>query len=616
MRQPVLPAPPRATPPTRGGDRAGWSWGPAARWVPRGTDLLGMAPPLLVLAVTLLVTHTVAPDRIGGLGLVTVIPPVVIGGVCLLSCTFAATLRRARWSTLALASHVAVLLFLLHGLPGLLEQQPRFTTAYVHVGFVDAILDQQRALPGYDARFSWPGFFSSAGLLAGASGVAPVSLLRWAPVLLELLCLLPVALIVRAVTSSRVLPWLVVWLYLLTNWVGQDYFSPQALGYVLFLSIAALVLRHLVRPGPVRIRRSRAGGRSPRPASQAAGSATPWPQTSPRTAGLLVLGAAAITAALAMSHQLTPVALLVDLGVLVVLRRCRVPVLPVITGLIVIGWISYGAVPFWSGHLADLVTPGGVFESVQSNVTQRLEGDPSHLLVVRVRLVLTAGVWLFGLSGALRLWWRRHHATAVLGAFAIAPFLVLPVQDYGGEAQLRVYIYTLPFMLTAGVVGWFGPGRPTRRAAVAVACAGVLLTPLFYVARYGNEEYEQVRANDLGALSYLYRSAPRGATVIEVAPNTPWTYPSIAYDVSSLSPQQLVPGDPAQIRALAARNPRGGYLVITPSQVTFAASTYGLPRTWATGFERRLQRQGGFSVVYRNGSAVVYKVVPGKVASR
>ncbi|GAA4954515.1 hypothetical protein GCM10023238_21380 [Streptomyces heliomycini] len=43
--------------------------------------------------------------------------------------------------------------------------------------------------------------------------------------------------------------WTAVWIFQLANWVGQDYFAPQGLAYLLHLTVIAMVLRHFVRPG-------------------------------------------------------------------------------------------------------------------------------------------------------------------------------------------------------------------------------------------------------------------------------------------------------------------------------------------------------------------------------
>ena len=50
------------------------------------------------------------------------------------------------------------------------------------------------------------------------------------------------SLILRTLTIDRRLVWLAVWVFYLGNWVGQDYFSPQAFAYLLYLMLLAILV--------------------------------------------------------------------------------------------------------------------------------------------------------------------------------------------------------------------------------------------------------------------------------------------------------------------------------------------------------------------------------------
>ncbi|WP_406068736.1 hypothetical protein [Micromonospora sp. NBC_01638] len=98
------------------------------------------------------------------------------------------------------------------------------------------------------------------------------------------------------------------------------------------------------------------------------------------------------------------------------------------------------------------------------------------------------------------------------------------MQSYGGEIFLRVYAFALPFMaiLLAAVLV---PVWPARRRALAALTAGVLSTVLigaFFVARYGNDAFEQVRPADHRAVEWLYAHAPAGVSFVSVTSNVPW----------------------------------------------------------------------------------------------
>jgi hypothetical protein len=509
---------------------------------------------------------------------------------------------------LALLAHVGALLFVLHGLASLLQTEPRFTTAWLHVGFVDALRENGRPLPGIDARFSWPGFFAAAASFLGAAGLpSALPLLRFAPLVFNLAYLAPLALIARACVPSTAGRWTVVWLFLLANWVGQDYFSPQAFSYLIFLAVVALAVTFLRRPRsavhvrtrwpftarPLLLALARDGGQARRAAQGA----------------VLVLGVVAFTA-LAMAHQLTPVVLIVDVTALVLLRRLSAPLLPVAFAAVLTAWISYGATDFWMGHLDDLLGGGSVSASVAANVTGRVQGSSEHLVVVGVRLLFGLVLWTAAAAGAWRALRDRRGLPLWPVVLALAPFPIVALQPYGGEAQLRLYLFTLPFMLCL-VARLFVPGHAfSRRSAAALAVVGLLAAPVFYLARFGNEQFEQVRPGEVQAVAEMYRVAPPGSTLVALNSDVPWRYAHFTDYTYRTGEAENSPATLGGLVSLMPANPRGAYLLITRGQLAYATATYGAPSDLGEHLEELLGSSPRFRLVFKNQDAVLYRFVP------
>ncbi len=98
-------------------------------------------------------------------------------------------------------------------------------------------------LPNYDARFSWPGMFAWSALLTVAGGrTQALAFMRWTPLVLDLLYLLPLRLILRNLCPNPKVAWTAAAVFVVGNWVEQDYFSPQGLAFLGFLSVVAVVL--------------------------------------------------------------------------------------------------------------------------------------------------------------------------------------------------------------------------------------------------------------------------------------------------------------------------------------------------------------------------------------
>src|SRR6185503_12815516 len=114
-----------------------------------------------------------------------------------------------------------------------------------HVGIIDHLVHYQEIERTIDAYFDWPGFFGLGALLVDTGDLASaLPFAEWATVVVNLMYLAPLLLIFRGLGAERRTAWLAVWLFTVTNWIGQDYFSPQSFAYFLYLAIIALVLLH------------------------------------------------------------------------------------------------------------------------------------------------------------------------------------------------------------------------------------------------------------------------------------------------------------------------------------------------------------------------------------
>jgi len=585
---------------------------PSAFWSQRFNQLrafgLGFSAPLGSVVTEVLVCHHDDPAKVGGLGLITVTPWPIFLLAFVLSASFAIQLRSPVPHGPSLIAHVAALAFLIPGLPGLLEQEPRFNTAWLHAGFVQAIIIHKHPLFGLDARFSWPGFFTGMAAIVGMAHLgSALPLIRWTPLVLNLAYALPIFIIARALLASSARAWLVVWLFLLTNWVGQDYFSPQGLAYFILLATIAIVLigfHRAERPPGDRLFRgllSRLGD------PQRPNTLAPTPV---QKVGLLVIAVLAAVA-VSMEHQLTPVVLGVDVVALAVARQTSARFYAVAVVVSVMAWISYGAEVFWVGHLSLLFGIGGGAQVVNSTVTSRIAGSTAHRLVDYERVLFAFCV---GFAAAVATFFgllRKSPVPLSAVVLAVFPSLVLVSQSYGGEGTLRIYLYALPFLLIIVVAGLARIVSRTRPLAmVMITIVSTITVPFLLVARFGNEQFEQITRGDVAAAEYVYSVARPGATIASVASNALLRYKDLdAYQY--LSPSAPALQVPAQILAYLGTNPRGSYLLVTPAQVEYAVVNSGLPSDWGTNLERALARNSHFKRVFDRFGGVVYKVDTG-----
>lgn len=591
----------------------------------RGIDLAAIGPALLTLCASVLWFATVKHvdvHSIGDLGLATALPATayialvgVIAGFCL-------TLRQRSPRLPILLLHCGVLMFMLYGVTTLVEEEPRFAVTWLHVGFAESIARTGRLFPELDARFSWPGFFTYTALVTQIAGLRDaLPLTGWAPVYFNLLYLGPLLIILRSATRDSRLIWLAVCFFCLTNWIGQDYFSPQGLHYFLYLVIIAVLVNWFKIPQPRAPFQGRRWQRFRRlkrltdwlspylaPPDLPNMAAEPW-QRGGLLAVVLVLFASIVS-----SHQLTPFSLLMAVVALIVLRRCSARSLPLLMAVMIGTWISYMTVTFLSGHL-DMVAGhfGEVKSAVSANVTARMQGSRGHVLIVYARIAMTLFVWGLGLLGGIRRL-RHGHWDLTYALLAGTPFMLMGMQAYGGELLLRVYLFALPFMcFFAAALFYPSPSAGTSwRTTAAAILMGTALLGGFVFCRYGNERMDYMTHQEVDAVRYLYSVAEPGSLMVAASPNLAWRFQdNEKFDYAPVSDSILIGDVDGIARLMANKKYPRTYLVMTRSQGAYAELFMGIPDAAWSQFKLGLAASSKFTVLYQNDEALIVTLAPG-----
>ena len=587
--------------------------GAVDRW---WVGLVPLAPVAAALILWVVGLTAIDLGRMNDLGLVSVLPPAVFAAIAILTVSAGYQIHLERLNGRVLAIHLVALVVVLYAIPPILEETARSTTTWEHLGFVEYIARTGTTAPGLEARFDWPGFFVGAALLRTLAGVGMVtSLAEWAPVYFNLLYLLPLALIARGLTRDMRLVWASLWLFEITNWVGQDYFAPQAMAYFMYLVIAAVVITWFL----VRQPRSdaiagglRAFGRGGVWLERLYTFFTPEERVerslSRRQQVAVVSLIVVIFAYVSYSHQLTPFFTVAALVALLVFNRTTLRSIPVLFGIMAIAWVSYMTVPFLEGHVVSMIKEiGSVGDTLTTNVTNRIAGSVEHQTVVTLRLVFTLALWgLAGIGALIRFRDGRRDLTMVL--LAAAPVPLIALQAYGGELVLRLYLFSLPFVaiLVAGIVYGRRPTPPGRLMTGATIAVTLVIASLFLVVRYGNERADVMAASEVATVQELYQIAPPGSLLVAASNNLPWKFEKFEqYDYVPVAGEVLI-GDVGAIADIM-RDPKytHSYLVLTRSQGTYAEVFTGLPHGAWDRFVADATSSPDLKVVYRNEGSVI-----------
>lgn len=561
------------------------------------------------------------PQALDDFGLISILPPAIWVAYVLVATGFTLSLRRDLAATPLPLVHLLLLVLLLHGTPAIVYETLRYAWAWKHVGVVDYVQrhgELDAAAPFLVTYENWPGFFLVSAWVANLFHLRPLDVAayaRFAPMVLNLLYVLVLSSIFRRLTADWRLIWAAIWFFVLGNWIGQDYFSPQGVAYLFYLVVIAICLGPLrisagwlryAGPGPV--------GRACRAIAALSRGQPPAMQhvSRPRRmfwAATTLLLIVAITA----THPLTPVALIPSLAGLALIGQLSLGYF-LFALFVEAAWLIY----FASSYLAD-VLPNVVqqFGNTAGDIRLVDTSTVSHgqMLVSFASRSLTAAIAAMALWGGVRrlLAGYRDSTAAVL---TLAPTFLLVATAYGGEIVFRVYLFALPF-LAFFAAALFYPAPWNDRdfwQRGLIGAIGVLFACGFVMANNGKDRQYRFTPAEVEAADWLYRSAPKGALIVEGSNNYSYqfsnyenfTFVTIAGE--SKSSVAAILADPVgELGRWLQGSPSGaGFVIITRSQKAYVDDLGVMPRGALTAFEAALAASPRFRLVHATEDAKIF----------
>lgn len=556
----------------------------------------------LVAAIVLWVSGlaSVDLDAMNDYGLISVLGWDNVTALALVTASFALTLRRRdtdRW----LALHVLVLVVILHATPAVLYDTLRYSWAWKHTGIVEYIMREGRVdttvavSPIYHA---WPGFFGGSALLTELLGARnAITIATWTPLVLNVGNLVALRSLFRSITHDTRVIWLGIWLYFMTNWVGQDYFAPQGVAFLLYLVLLTVVIRGFATPRDHPLDRE------------------PLPRLDRRPAIVL---AAVLAVAIVTSHQITPVMVILALGTLTVSRIIRAGTLTVGVAAFTAVWAFTVGRGFMIENGRDVIDE---FGSPLASTSENLEGS-AHLsdaqrLVALSGRVLVIVVSVLAVVGLVRLW-QRHRLDRASAVLLFLPCALIAVTQFGGEVLFRAFLFASPFIAfyAAHAIYPDQVGARLWRRAVAAASVTAVILPCFFLAHFGKDRQYAFSSEEVAAATWLYETAPAGAVIVEGSRNYPslflryeqFTY--VPIDQEPTESWEAVLANPAYRLRLWLDQPDAPatYLVLTTSQSIDIDSVGPLPPGSIDDIESALRESNDFRVVYENDDAVILQL--------
>ena len=609
-----------------------------------GPLVVASAPWFALIAAVVLWLAALQRTQVGQLGewgLIPALPVIWYIAVAIVLALTVAELVSGRVSDMRMTAYIAALVAFLYASPAAVEAVPRFPWVYKHIAVTSYIGSHGHVDRAIDIYQRWPGFFAlSAQLDAIVGKDGPLSYAAWAEPTFAFANVALVALIARSISRNGRWYWTAALLFTLENWIGQNYYSPQAFAFMLFLAIC-LVAFSALRGQPRRLglvlERSLSRISMASPPSHPNG-AVPWESSPPRQRAVAIAVVLVTFAVVVASHQLTPYLAVADLLPLFLVGYLRPawvgPMMAVITVLYLLPNLGFVAQHF------------GLFSSfdpaANATYTPPHPTEPAaSIWQAHGTWALSGLTWLFALIGLLRrLRCGDSRWPLLIAWLSFAPALSLGLQSYGGEGRLRVLLFALPFCAMAGA--WMlwpeQPEQPERPEQVApqvrrrmpahrtVACAVVVLVlaAIYVPTCLQPEADDQVSASDVAASTWLDGRVASGDAVISAAP----TFPTLigphynlivnsSTDLPDLSltyfepyfPHDMTAQDAADIaRSVEHGSGHHAFFVFSAPEFRYDHRHGYFAPGELTGLEQQMERDPRFTKVYDMKTTQIFEV--------
>jgi O-antigen/teichoic acid export membrane protein len=357
---------------------------------------------------------------------------------------------------------------------------PRSQSAAKHVDLVQLILSAHHLDRGVNIYDAYSGLFSAVAWVCDLAGIHDsIGLATCWPFVIGLVGLAELRFFFGRLINSSYRIWVGMTLVVLVNAIGQDYFSPQSVGFVLVLGVYGLVL-----------------GRD-------------WPGLSNRMRIALLVSAGC---SLAVTHELSPYVAGGVLIVLVIFRAVRPWYVPATCLLPAIFWAVFNRhllTHFVTlrdiGNLSNFTPP----KTIATPGLQRLAivDESSHALLLGLLVLISlAGV---GFARSV----RRPQTWGFMISSGLG-LIVISVIPYSQEGIFRAALFGIPLLALVAMDAL--PSSPPRWMSAVFGAVSVGLLGTYLVAMFGLDNASVIRSADFQAFQVYQARAPASSYILNL----------------------------------------------------------------------------------------------------
>jgi O-antigen/teichoic acid export membrane protein len=364
--------------------------------------------------------------------------------------------------------------------PALVYGLPRSQSAAKHVDLVQLILSAHHLDPAVNIYEAYSGFFSAVAWVCDLAGIhSSIGLATCWPFVVGLVGLAELRFFFGQLINSSYRIWVGMTLVVLVNAIGQDYFSPQSVGFVLVLGVYGLAL------------------------------GDDWPGLSNRMRIALLVFAGC---SLAVTHELSPYVASGVLIILVIFRAVRPWYIPATCLLPAILWAVFngGLLTHYVtlhdiGDLSNFTPP----KTIATPGLQRLPivDESSHALLLGLLVLISLAAVGFART-------RRRPQTWGFMISSGWGLIIISLVPYSQEGIFRAALFGIPWLVLVAMEAL--PSSPPRWTSVVFGAVSVGLLGTYLVAMFGLDNADVIRPGDLQAFQFYQTHAPASSYLLSL----------------------------------------------------------------------------------------------------
>jgi hypothetical protein len=433
----------------------------------------------------------------GDLGLFSVLPPEYFISICLLTFSFVFSLCKSERNQKILGIQILMLTIILVSTPILLEGSPRFHSSLKAGGEIDYLVRHTFLAPGSIRYNNWPSLDILGAILTVITDIDVTTLLLFSPLCSNILYLLIVFTLFSKTLDDNLKVWLASWIYVLLNWLNQDYFSPQNAAYIIYLLFILVFYFSIYKKSGVSIR-------------------ILYP--------ILIIS-------LVTYHLLTPSVLILNLIPFVLISRLKqfpslssiikdikkIPSINLLFLLLIVvflSWQMYGAnsmLPKIIHSLRDSLHSNNAISSTKSLMTR---GSQNHEMITAFRMNFAMLINFIAFIGAFHLFFiekKRTFFSITMAAIMCTNLGLVFTGGYGGEILIRIMLFSLL------PLSFFIAQNVNTKSLKLCLVIFILICPLVnIITRYGSERIDYVPLSDIKGSDFFFDHVKFNSTILDV----------------------------------------------------------------------------------------------------